>query len=168
MAEKQAEAEAPKKGGGMKKLILIIVAVVLLLVVVGGGAAVYLLTSKPAAEKNAEDAEEEEVAEKGPPIFERLDTFTVNLSGARTAYLRAEIQLQVSDVTVQNEIKTRTPEIRNEVIRILRSRTPEELGTVEGMDAVAAEIQAKVNEVLGAKKNKGVRRVLFNDIIIQQ
>lgn len=167
MAEKQAEAEAPKKGGGMKKLILILLAVVLLLVVVGGGAAVYLLTSKPAAEKEAAD-EEEDVAHRGPPIYERLDTFTVNLSGQRTAYLRAEIQMQVSDAKVQNELKARMPEVRNEVIRILSSRTPEELATLEGKDAVAADIQAKANEVLGAKKNKGVLRVLFNDFIIQQ
>jgi len=153
----------------MKKLILIIVAVVLLLVVVGGGAAVYLLTSKPAAEKKqAEEEEEEEVAEKGPPIYERLDTFTVNLSGQRTAYLRAEIQMQVSDVKMQGDLKARMPEIRNEVIRILSSRTPDELATLEGKDAVAADIQAKVNEVMGAKKNKGVQRVLFNDFIIQQ
>lgn len=166
------EAEAPKKKG---KLLIIILAVVMV-VLIGGGAGAYLLLSKPSADKKAkaDHGDEEEVAaedeeeahDEHPPVYEKLDTFTVNLSDE--AYLQTEIQLLVADAKVQEKIKARMPEVRDSLIRLLSSKTSEELSQVEGKAKLAEEVQKSVNEVLGVrKKSKGVKKVLFAAFIIQ-
>lgn len=165
MAKEEAAAEQPKSGG-KKKLFIIILAVVLLVVLAGGGAAVYLLTSKPAAEQQ-EGHEQAAAEDEHPPVYEKLESFTVNLADGET-YLQVEIQLQVADAKVQEKLKQRMPEVRNDIIRILSSKQPEELATLEGKDALAASILGKLNELLGAKKEaEGVKKVLFNAFIIQ-
>lgn len=164
------EGEAPKKKGKLLIIIIAIAAVVL----VGGGVGAYLLLKKPAAEKNAdahgeEDAGEEEVAkgDEHPPIYDKLEQFTTRLSDGET-YLQCEINLKVADTKVQEKIKTYMPEIRDMLLRLLSSKSVEEMSTVEGRDELAKEVQQNVNEILGIKKaSKGVQKVLFPQFIIQ-
>lgn len=159
-----AEGEAPKKKG---KLLIIIIAVVAL-VVIGGGVGAFLLLSKPATEEGAKHGEEEHADEEHPPIYERLETFTVNLAD-QEGYLQTEIQLLVEDAQVQEKLKTRMPEVRDALIRLLSSKTTEDLSHQEGKDKLAEEVRRQINEVLGAKgKGKGVKKVLFAAFIIQQ
>lgn len=169
--EAPAEVEPPKKKG---KMLIIIIAVVAVLVLAGGGAAVYLLTSKPAAEKKAgghgdeeAQAEEAKAEEEHPPIYEKLETFTVNLADQQS-YLQTEIQLMVADAKVQEKIQAHMPEVRDALIRLLSSKTAEELALPDGKDKLAEEIQKQMNEVLGIKKKaNGVKKVLFASFIIQ-
>lgn len=174
------EAEAPKKKG---KLLIIIIAVVAL-VLIGGGVGAYFLLSKPATEKKAkaDHGEEEEVAaadeggeeeEEGghedehPPVYEKLEQFTVNLAD-QESYLQTEIQLMVADPKVQEKIKAHMPEVRDVLIRLLSSKNVEDLSTPEGKAKLATEVQKSVNEVIGVKKkSKGVKKVLFAAFIIQ-
>ena len=168
------EGEAPKKKG---KLLIIIVAV-LAVVLIGGGAGAYLLLSKPASEKKAkadhgdEEAAADEEGDEGhgddehPPVYEKLETFTVNLAD-QESYLQTEVQLMVADTNVQAKIKARMPEVRDTLIRLLSSKTAEELAQPEGKAKLAADVQKAVNEVLGVKKSKGVKKVLFAAFIIQ-
>lgn len=173
MAKEEAAAEAaPPKGKG-KKMLFIILAVVGVLVLAGGGAAVYFLTSKPAAENQAKhgeeaDAEEHEGdGEEHPPIYEKLESFTVNLMDGET-YLQVEIHLLVADAQVQEKLKQRMPEIRDGIIRLLSGKSAEELSVPEGKAALATDVQKQVNSLLGVKKSsKGVKKVLFNAFIIQ-
>lgn len=169
-----AEAEAPKKKG---KLLIIIIAV-LAVVLIGGGAGAYLLLSKPASEKKAkadhgdeevaaDEGDEEEEEDGKPPVYEKLETFTVNLAD-QESYLQTEIQLMVADAKVQGKIKARMPEVRDSLIRLLSSKTAEELAQPEGKAKLAEEVGKAVNEVLGVKKkSKGVKKVLFAAFIIQ-
>lgn len=165
------EAAAPKK----KKTLLIIIAVVAVLLLAGGGVAVYLLTTPPAAEKQAKahgdeeehGDEEDEEHDEHPPVYEKLETFTVNLSDGAT-YLQVEISLKVADAKVQEKLKMHMPEVRDAMLRLLSSKSPEELGEVEGKDKLAEEIQKQMNQVIGVKKaKKGVQGVLFTAFIIQ-
>lgn len=166
------EGEAPKKKG---KLLIIIIAV-LAIVLIGGGVGAYLLLSKPATEKKAKadhgdeeaaaDGEEDEGHDDTPPVYEKLETFTVNLAD-QESYLQTEVQLLVADVKVQQKIKLHMPEIRDALIRLLSSKTAEELAQVEGKAKLATEVQKAVNDVLGVKKSKGVKKVLFAAFIIQ-
>lgn len=168
------EGEAPKKKG---KMLIIIIAVVAVLALAVGGAAVFFLTPKPAAEKKAkadhgdEGASDEEEEEDGggdehPPVYEKLETFTVNLAD-QESYLQTEVQLMLADTKVQSKIKARMPEVRDTLIRLLSSKTAEELAQPEGKAKLAEEVQKAVNSVLGVKKSKGVKKVLFAAFIIQ-
>lgn len=166
MAKEEETAVEPPKGKG-KKLLIIILAVVLLMVLAGGGAAVYLLTSKPAAEGAAHGEEAAAEEDAHPPVYEKLESFTVNLADGET-YLQVEIHLQVADAKVQEKIKQHMPEVRDGIIRLLSSKNAEELAVLEGKDKLAADVQKQLNDILGAKKDSmGVKKVLFNAFIIQ-
>lgn len=179
MAKEEAAAPAEAAPGKSKKTLIIILAAVLLVVLAGGGAAVYLLSSKPAAEKQAkhgdeaadeeggDEEEEHEDEEEHPPLYEKLESFTVNLADGES-YLQIEINLKVAGPEVAEKIKQRMPEIKDGVLRLLSSQSAEELGTTEGKDKLAKAVQKTVNEILGVKKaSKGVQKVLFPAFIIQ-
>ncbi len=154
------EGVPPKK----KKLLLMVVGVVGLVVLAGGGAAVYLLMTPPADGDTAKAAVKQE---EGPPIYEKLDTFTVNLAD-HESYLQVEIALKVTDAKVQERIKLYMPEVRDALLRLLSSKSAAELAGSEGKERLAGEIQLQVNEVLGARDSaKGVKGVLFTSFIIQ-
>jgi flagellar protein FliL len=165
MAKEEAvpEAAAPKS---KKKLVIIIVAALLALTVIGG-AAFFLLAPKPNAEHAEGEEAHEEEADAKPPVYEKLETFTVNLSDGET-FLQVEISLSVADSKVQAKLKLHMPEVRDSLLRLLSSKSAEELATLEGKDKLASEVQTHVNEILGAKKaDQGVKKVLFNAFIIQ-
>jgi flagellar FliL protein len=178
--EAPAEAEVPKKKG---KLLIIILAVVGVIVLAAGGIAAWLLMSSPDKSKKAKGHGDEEVAadaegeegdgeeaqedEAHPPVYEKLEQFTVNLADQET-YLQTEIQLLVATPEVQAKIKERMPEVRDAMIRLLSSKTPEELSLPDGKTKLAEEVQKEVNAVLGVKKKSlGVKKVLFGAFIIQ-
>lgn len=174
--ETPAEGEAPKKKKG--KLLLIILIVVGVVVLAGGGLAAWLLLTPPDKSKQTgehgeegggeEDGSEEEAHEdEHPPVYEKLEQFTVNLAD-QESYLQTEVQLLVADAEFQAKIKARMPEVRDTMIRLLSSKTAEELNQPEGKDKLAAEIQQQLNGLLGAKKaSRGVKKVLFGAFIIQ-
>jgi flagellar FliL protein len=155
------EAAAPKS---KKKLLIIIIAAVLALALVGGGAAFFMLGKKPDAEQQEEHAEEEDAH---PPVYEKLETFTVNLADGES-YLQLEMSLLVADTKVQEKVKLHLPEVRDALLRLLSSKNADELATPEGKDKLSTEVQGQVNEILGIKTSaKGVKKVLFNAFIIQ-
>lgn len=162
MAEQEAaavEEVAPKKGGKLKIIVLALVGVLVLV----GGVVGYLLMSSPA------DVEIDEVAEaqRKPPVYETLAVFTVNLSD-RQHFLQTELQLALEDVKAQQLVKARMPEVRDVLIRLLSSKTVDELTQADGKDRLADEIRQQVNGVLGVQSDaEGVRKVLFAAFIIQ-
>ncbi len=161
-----AVEEPGEKKGGLKKIIII--ALILLVVIALGvaGAIIWQARSSNAPAGHAEQAAEEKHDEK-PPVYEKLEVFTVNLSGGGN-YLQTEIALKVADVSVSEKIKARMPEIRNAIIELLSSKTQEELVTVQGKQKLADQIQAQVNGLLEAKKPaEGTSKVLFSTFIIQ-
>ncbi len=146
-------------------MIIIIAAVAVL--VIGGGVAAWLLLSKPQAEEGEHAEEEAHADEEHPPIYEKLETFTVNLAD-QESFLQTDVQLMLEDPAIQEKIKTRLPEVRDALIRLLSSKTAEELSQQEGKDKLAEEIKDQINELLELKKKEtGVKKVLFGAFIIQ-
>lgn len=167
MAEKAAAQGAEQAPPKKNKLLLIVVVALALVVLAAGGASVWLLSGKPAAEQQVEDEEAEAEEEAKPPIYERLETFTVNLAD-QESYLQAEISLKVANPEVQQKIQQHMPEVRDALLRLLSSKTAEELMTAEGKTALAEEVRKEVNRVIGVKKaSRGVKDVLFTSFIIQ-
>ena len=163
VVEEAAEAPKPKK----KKTLLIIIAVLLL---GGGGGAGWWFTmgKKPADPKAAAEAHKKE--DEKPPVYIRLDVFTVNLqkSESEDAYLQTEFQLKVGDEHVSEEIKLRSPEIRNAILLLLSSKSKADLVTVEGKQKLSQEIVANINKIIHAKDEKhGVQGVYFTTFVIQ-
>ena len=163
-AEVQDEAASPKKKG---KLLIIILALVL---ASGGGGAWWFLKRGKHAEPKTGATEKKEEAEK-PPIFARLDTFTVNLqkTDAEDHYLQIEIQLKVAEDTVNESLKLRNPEIRNALLLLMSSKTQADLVTIEGKQKLATEIASQINKIIRATdpKKNGVLGVYFTSFVIQ-
>lgn len=163
----EVEVEAPRKKG---KLLIIIIAVVAVLVI-GGGVGAYLLMSKPNAEENAKQGEDAEHADEGhAPVYEKLESFTVNLADQQYYLQIEEMTLLVEDAEVQEKIKARLPEVRDALFRLLSSKTGEELFDKEGKDKLAEDIRKEVNGILHIKGDaKGVKKVLFpKNFILQE
>ncbi|CAN5446261.1 hypothetical protein BH10PSE17_BH10PSE17_07150 [soil metagenome] len=140
--------DAPKKKG--KGLLIILIAVVVLLIVIVGGVGAYLVLGKKHAA--TEETAAAKPAERKPPVFHPLDTFTVNLADAtRERYLQTNIALQIRDEKVAEELKVYNPAVRNRVLILLSSQSGEMISTPEGKDALSLALVDQINSVLGYK-----------------
>lgn len=154
IVEETVEVKPKKKG-----LLIIIILVVLL--AGGGGAAWYFMQGSKGGATKAEKAKDL------PPIYEKLEPFTVNLAGGER-YLQTEISLKIADPKVSEDIKAHMPEIRDALVRLLSSKQADELVLVEGKAKLSEQIRKQINQVLGVKSPQvGVQAVLFVSFIIQ-
>ena len=171
------------KGGKSKAKLLILVGIVLAVLLAGGGAAAFLIGKKGSDDGASESAQADEGdgAEEGappkarkkakkaksdaPPVFVMLDPFTVNLAD-QDADRFAQIQfvLEVSDKSVDDELKVQLPAVRNAILLLLSSKSARELLTLEGKQKLAAEVVAATAARIGDDK---VESVHFAQFIVQ-
>lgn len=176
-------AAAPKKS--KKKLFIIVGA----LVVLGAGAGVPLFLmggDKPAGEEAAhvEHAPELEVVP--------LEVFIVNLS-QHTAFIKTKLLLEYDHEIVHKHeeelakaghplaaeggehggdsgltgyLKVREPMLRDAIIRVLSSKRPEEVLTVDGKERLKEELIETINEAI-ALDEPAVQNIYFAEFIIQ-
>jgi flagellar FliL protein len=186
-----AEQPPPKKS---KKLLFIIVGAVVALALIGGGAAFFLMKGKaePVDEEGDEPpAKTEKVTkakkghEEAPPVFVKLDAFTVKLqTEQQEAYLQAVPELRVLDAHLGDKIKQYTPEIRHRLLLILSGKKASDISTPQGVQKLANEMRVAINAIIEppAPRKKGkeaeepsdhagpdepVQSVLFTSFIIQ-
>lgn len=164
-----AVAETPPKGNS--KLLIIIVALVLALGV-GGGAAYFFLIMPKAAEDGGKAGnsgkggapEEEEVDIASLGTVTELPSFIVNLSGGTGRYLKVTIVLKLSAERVTEEIKNREPQIKDAVITVLSSKSPEEILSVQGKYDLKGEIIKRINTFLATGV---VKELFFVEFVVQ-
>ncbi|MBV8656270.1 MAG: flagellar basal body-associated FliL family protein [Burkholderiales bacterium] len=185
------QAAEPADGASKsKKNTLLYVVIIFLLVVVlaVGGFAAWLFftvsasqsygdtaTSEDASgDKNGDKAsksskekkkESKKIADE-PPVFEKLDTFTVNLVGGTV--LQTEIYVQLSNEKQKDTIKAYLPLLSSQVNLLLGSKKPEEIATLEGKQKLMTDVKQVINKALGAKDDEdGVLSVQFKSFIVQ-
>lgn len=175
MAETKAEtAPAPKK----KLLMFIIIGVVLLVVLVGGGIAALLLmkSSDTAADEPAAEASHDKVVKKTskkkddkkhPPVFEKLPQFTVNLNSEGGEVMQTDITVELPDAAMGAQIKLLLPKVQGAVNKLLSSKKPEEVKTVEGREKLEKEIKELINKIIEAEEDSGVVSVNFTTFIVR-
>jgi flagellar FliL protein len=162
---------APKKKG--KTMIILVVASLIAVLGVGGGAALYL--KKPAEEASASEDDEEHGEKEGKEgkagaeltFIPMEQAFVVNLSGDQERFAQIAVSISVGDPKVGDLIKARAPLLRDRILRIVGSKTPEELLTAEGKETLAKEILAAVKEGLPSNQRKTVKEILFTSFIVQ-
>mgnify|MGYP001055602659 CR=1 FL=1 len=171
MAEEETEAT---ENGGEKKssnLVLIIIIVVLVLVLLVVGVVVAMLvggdeapsnnSSNPSAkEKRIQSMDSIEVG----PMFP-LDTFTVNLlSDSGRRYLKVQMNLELDDEQLAAELESKTAVVRDIVIRMLSSKTLEEISTAKGKDKLKEQITDQLSLRL---RDGNIRNVYFTEFVVQ-
>lgn len=159
-----------------KALVLILIAV-LVVVLIAAGVVVWLLLQKKSELAGGQVPAEpaavvQPAAPATPPTFVSLDPFVVNLQqegGER--YLQLILAARVADPKAADALKGFMPEVRHRINLRLSGKMPSEINTPQGQEALAAEIAADINNVLGSAQTSGpnalVQAVLFNSFIIQ-
>jgi len=179
MAEEAQAAAVEKKSGG-SNIALIIIIVLLFLLLVGGGIAAYLLLSddgedvvNPDTVKTEKSVEEEKPAKKKKKLKDLLtvgpmypmDQFIVNLlneNGSR--YLKTTIDLEMDKQELSAELDKKKAIIRDIIIKILSSKTFEEISTVKGKERLKEEIVDQINRILSDGE---IQNIFFTDFVIQ-
>lgn len=159
------EKQEPEKKGFPIKIIIIAIAVLLLL---GGGMAVWKMGVFAKIGESARTEASPEVKSKkgsqGIGPIQPLDTFIVNLVGQGKSYLKAKIELELDSENTTAEINKRLPQLRDNILTTLSSKSFEEIGTLEGKYQLRAELKASLNQYLTTGK---VINIYFTDFIVQ-
>jgi flagellar basal body-associated protein FliL len=101
-------------------------------------------------------------------ITHKLDTFTVQLSSdGELQFLQINIELKLANQQCRNKIQTHMPEIRDEILRLLSSKTAKDIESSYGKDKLAISIKSTINSAIGENAQNGVSEVLFASFEIQ-
>ena len=184
MAEEEntEELEAPeKKKSNMLMIIIIVVLVVIILI----GAVVTVLFMGGDEEDMTQDKEPQskekqvrsstrksssssmqdsrQLSEIG--ILYPMDTFTVNLkSDAGRRYLKVTMSLELEGEELSLELDAKTPVLRDRIIRILSSKTLEEISSKKGKGKVSSQVMDILNSMIADGEIKGI---YFTEFVIQ-
>ncbi|SFV75777.1 Flagellar biosynthesis protein FliL [hydrothermal vent metagenome] len=179
--EETHEEEKEKKSSNL--LLIIIIIVLFLIIIIGGIVAFILLSDDTPPTQTAQPAPQtKSVQTQQPkrvlnPEYERsrklseigvlypLDTFTVNLkSDAGRRYLKVTIALELSGQELSAELDAKTPVLRDRIIRILTSKTLEEVTSKKGKQKLSDQIMEALNAMLTDGEIKGI---YFTEFVIQ-
>lgn len=146
-----------KKGKG--KLLIIVVIILLLVIIGGGGYFGYKILNQ-----NKANATEHSTAKEVPELTFGLEEFLVNLADeGSTRYIKVKVYIGYDTKKLTEEMTTKTPAIRDTIIKILRSKKAQDFSD-KGTEAVKAEILEKINPLLTKGK---ATEIYFNDILVQ-
>jgi len=184
MAEEEStEEEAPQEKKSSNMLMIIIIVVLVLIIAIGGVVAVLMMGS-----------DEEDVTASAPQVREKsvsntqrssssrsdsmssrklqdigilypLDTFTVNLkSDSGRRYLKVTLSLELEGEELSLELDAKSPVLRDRIIRILTSKTLEEISSKKGKGKVESQIMDTLNAMISDGRIKGI---YFTEFVIQ-
>ena len=153
-------------------LIIIIVALVVVLLIVGVVVAMLSGGDDNVRQSNnnnngAPSKKERRVSMESlevGPMFP-LDNFTVNLlSDSGRRYLKVEMNLELDDEEVAAELDSKNAVVRDVVIRLLSSKTLEEISTAKGKEKLKEQM---VNQLNLRLRDGNVRNVYFTEFVVQ-
>jgi flagellar FliL protein len=169
VAEKSAKNDQAdeKPRGGSNKLLMIVLALLVVLVGGLGGVAYLVLTGhNPLSSQQGAVAQPQSKPE-APPVFSKLDTFVVNLSGPGGTLLQVDMQAELADAATQQKLTDYMPKVRSAVILLLSAKTPEELATPNGKLKLKNQIKQVINGAMDSGDEEPVKNVVFTSFIIQ-
>lgn len=181
-AQEQENETTQKKSSN---LILIIIIVVLIFTLLLGGIIVALLVSGDDEEGSSTQTQEMtssnsssmnrsssgnqkaskriQSVEVGPMY--PMDGFTVNLlSDSGRRYLKTTINLELVDEETATELDNKVPVIRDIIIRVLTSKTLEEIATAKGKEKLKDQL---VNQINLRLRDGEIKNVYFVEFVIQ-
>jgi flagellar protein FliL len=184
MAEETSNQENAPKEKKSSNILMIAIIVVLIFIIILGAAAFLLLSSeeedatqtqtptqvqeKPSSstKKTTHSADFEDARKLSDiGVLYPLDTFTVNLkSDAGRRYLKVTMSLELEGSELSLELDAKSPVIRDRVIRILTSKTLEEISSKKGKQKVSQQIMDTLNAMIADGQIKGI---YFTEFVIQ-
>lgn len=196
MAEvKKTEEEAVEKKSGGSKLVVILLIVVILLLggLLGGGAYLFLSgkltpqgTAQVAAEEHADahgdehgdkKAKKEKKKNEHPVptyvlIGEEKAPFVVNLADTSEAdYLQVEVQVLISDPTLEAAIKTHMPALKAKLGALFSQQKSAEIKTAQGREQLRQAALEEVRKIMDSQTDtvypEDIEDLLFTTFVMQ-
>ena len=183
-AEKHEE-ESQTEGKKSNKMLLIVIIIVLIFIILIGAVLTVLLMSDDSSKQQYQNAPQQQV-QRAPSslrqavasgdeldsrplssigILYPLDTFTVNLkSDSGRRYLKVTMSLELDGKEISMELDNKSPVIRDRVIRILTSKTLEEISSAKGKQKVSQQIMDTLNAMISDGQ---IRGIYFTEFVIQ-
>ncbi len=182
MAEEESTEEEQPQEKKSNMLMIIIIVVLILIILIGAAVGILLmgddeetetLVAPQAKEKSVSKSkrntsrsdfdDSRQLSEIG--ILYPLDTFTVNLkSDAGRRYLKVTMSLELEGEELSLELDAKSPVIRDRVIRILTSKTLEEISSKKGKQKVSTQIMDTLNAMIA---DGTIRGIYFTEFVIQ-
>ncbi len=159
LEEKEEKKEGTeKRKGSSKKWIIIVIVVFIFLAAAGGAAAVHFLN--PFGEQAQGEPEE-----PSPEYEYVFDSFVVNLAGQdHRRYLKVTMTAAYHEEELQEELESKMPEIRNDIIDILRSKSLEEVQKEGATREIRRQVVESINSII---KEGSIQEIYLTDYIIQ-
>lgn len=160
-----------KKKSPVVKIILIVVGV---LVLAGGGAGVAIFMSgggghgKGASEGHKEAASDK--PNKAPAVYFAFDpAFVVNFQDdSSVRFLQITVEVMARDPLVIEAVKTHTPLIRNNLVMLFSTQTPESISTRQGKEKIRADALKEIQKIMKEQTGStGVEAVYFTSFVMQ-
>lgn len=175
MAEEN-ENENEEEGGKKKSPMLLIIIVAVLFIGSALGAAMFFMGGSDEAEAVAESAEgegaeeEEGIGASKEAFYFSLDpAFVVNFQGkSRARFLQVNIDGVTREEVIKQEVTKHLPQIRNNIVLLLSSKTYDDLITPEGKEKVRQEVLSEIQKVMESEVGKaGVENIFFTSFVMQ-
>ncbi len=153
------------------KILISIIIFLILLVIGGGGAAFWYMTktsekseSIQTSKQQDENSEDESLSQIGP--LYPLKPITVNLRNQdeKDVYLKVTLSLELSTQLLVSELDAKDAVIRNEIIRILSSKTPTNIDSELAKDKLCNDIKISLNAML---TDGQIKNVYIVNMVIQ-
>lgn len=168
----EAAATAPKKKSSMGKIIIILVSV---LVLAGGGAGAYFyFGTNHAAGAGTEEGKsvggKGESTPKAAPVYYAFDpAFVVNFQdNSAIRFLQVTIEVMSRDPLVIEAVKTHMPVLRNSLVLLFSSQSPENIMSREGKEKIRADALKEIQKVMKEQTGSpGVEAVYFTGFVMQ-
>ncbi len=184
MAEEETKEEesAPKEKKSSNLLMIIIIVILILIIVIGAVVAILLMSEdeEDTTQNTPPQTKEKQISNKPRgssavlddtrPLSEigvlyPLDTFTVNLkSDSGRRYLKVTMSLELEGEELSLELDAKSPVLRDRIIRILSSKTLEEISSKKGKQKVSQQIMDTLNSMITDGQIKGI---YFTEFVIQ-
>ena len=178
---KETEEEEQPKEKKSGNMLMIIIIVVLILIIIIGGAIAFLMMGddEETVDEKAPQTKEKTVSKKKRAssvmddtrslseigILYPLDTFTVNLkSDSGRRYLKVTMSLEVNGEELSLELDAKSAVLRDRIIRILTSKTLEEISSKKGKAKVTAQIMDTLNSMI---VDGSIEGIYFTEFVIQ-
>ena len=176
-----AEEKAPAAPAGIPmKMVIIIVGGVLLLALGGAFAMMKMMGGSSAEKAPAEGGKEKAAAAHGAPeekaggehgavadasAIADLDPFIVNLADSpEIRYLTVTLKVEADNSGTVEQIKARTPQIRDAILVLLTSLDSATARSPQGKHKLRDDITERINGLL---PKKSVKSTYFTEFVIQ-
>ncbi len=182
MAEEEVkEEESSSQEKKSSNLLMIIIIIVLVLIIMLGAVAFFFIgddeqtvSSTPVQQERAKkvtkkssgyNLEEDSRVLNEIGILYPLDTFTVNLkSDSGRRFLKTTISLELEGEELSLELDAKSAVLRDRIIRILSSKTLEEVSSKKGKHKLSMQIMDTLNSMITDGRIKGI---YFTEFVIQ-